>query len=214
MTSTMERPVPASGGPQQSGGWSIRQTLTGKLSGLDRWLVFGAAALILLALIVPIWRVYLWAPQYPEGLRIYISAHEVTGRLSEVNTLNHYIGMKPVTTESFAEFSWMPKALLILAGIIGAVALIGRRELILPGWLALGAFDLYMLYDLYFWMYDWGHDLDPMAAITMKPFTPPAVGYKHIANFYVYSLPTWGGVGIIVASLIGAAVLWRGLRRA
>jgi copper chaperone NosL len=212
----MERPVPAPLGrdPQPSGGWSIKRTLTGKLRGLDRWLILGAAALMLLALIVPIWRVYLWAPQYPEGLRILIHANGVTGRLSEVNTLNHYIGMKPLSTESFAEFGWMPTALMALAGVIGAIGLIGRRELILPGWMVLGAFDLYMLWDLYHWMWDWGHDLDPKAAITMAPFTPPAVGFKHIANFYVYSLPTWGGVGVIAASLIGAIVLWRGLRRA
>ena len=58
------------------------------------------AALALLAIyLVPLWRIDLHAPQYPEGLGLRIWVNQITGLkpndLNSINMLNHYIGMRP-----------------------------------------------------------------------------------------------------------------------
>lgn len=191
----------------------VKHLLAGRMDLRERGLLVAAALLIASALLLPIWRVYLWAPQYPEGLRVYIHARDLTGNVQGINILNHYIGMKPLSVEMFSEFIWMTPVLAALAALMLLIALVGRRELALPGWLVLVGFDFFMLWDLHRWMYDWGHNLDPMAAMTIDPFTPPVLGFKQIANFVVWSLPTWGGVTIMCASLVGPLWVWFSLKR-
>jgi copper chaperone NosL len=167
---------------------------------------------MLLALAVPIWHVHLWAPQYPEGMDLLIHARTLSGNLQNINILNHYIGMKPIAVSAFPEFVWMTPALLALGSADLLAALVGRREAMLAAIAALFGFNAYMIGDLFRWMYDWGHTLDPHAAITVAPFTPPALGFKHIANFYVYSFPSFGGALVVLATLIGALALWHVVR--
>ena len=42
---------------------------------------------------VPIWRIDLDAPQYPEGLNLLIYANKLGGNVDIINGLNHYIGI-------------------------------------------------------------------------------------------------------------------------
>jgi copper chaperone NosL len=172
-----------------------------------------AGAAVLLALVLPIWWVFLWAPQYPDGLSVFIHASKMTGDVTNINILNHYIGMKPLDAAMFPEFGFMTPVLGGLGAVLLLVAAIGRRELILPAWLLLFAFDAYMLYDLSFWLYDWGHNLDPMAPMDVAPFMPPVLGFKQIANFKVYSVPAFGGAAIMLASAIGPLISWLRYRR-
>ena len=60
---------------------------------------------LFLVLFVPIWRIDLAAPQYPEGLRMLIYANKLGGDVAIINGLNHYIGMKTLHAEDFIEFS-------------------------------------------------------------------------------------------------------------
>jgi hypothetical protein len=65
-------------------------------------------------------------------------------------------------------------------------------------------------------MYQYGHQLDPKAAVRVPPFTPPLFGYKKLANFEVYSYPELGSyaLGVVAAVLLLAFVLtWRQWRR-
>ncbi len=57
------------------------------------------------------------------------------------------------------------------------------------GWLAFTGFAVYMFRDYAQWLWHYGHDLDPRAAIKLDAFTPPLIGYKQMANFKVWSLP-------------------------
>ena len=41
-------------------------------------------------------------------------------------------------------------------------------------------------------LWQFGHQLDPLAAITIDPFTPPMVGLNQIAQFATYSYFSWG----------------------
>jgi hypothetical protein len=66
-------------------------------------------------------------------------------------------------------------------------------------------------------MYQYGHTLDPKAAVRVDPFMPPMFGYKKLANFEVYSYPQLGSyaLGLAALVLLSALVLaWRQGRRA
>jgi copper chaperone NosL len=66
------------------------------------------------------------------------------------------------------------------------------------------------LYDFYIWEYNYGHTLDPAAAIKVPgmAYQPPFIGRKEILNFIAYSFPAFGGYAIgISIFLAGIAAL-------
>jgi copper chaperone NosL len=175
-----------------------------------RWIV--VAALVLLPVfflpVLPVWTMKLWAPQYPEGLQLTIYAHTIQGDLDKINTLNHYVGMHAITPNDFDEFRYMPQLLTFFGVMALLAALVNRRWLAILGWLGFTGFAIYMFQDYANWLYHYGHDLDPRAAIKLDAFTPPLIGYKQMANFKVWSLPGPGTLLLGLAWLLGPAVLW------
>ena len=85
---------------------------------------------LLAALAMPLWRIQLFAPQYPEGLGMEIRAGTVRGAtehdLRSINSLNHYIGMQAIEPEEIAELRVIPWLIagLAVAGFVAAA--IGR----------------------------------------------------------------------------------------
>jgi hypothetical protein len=71
------------------------------------------------------------------------------------------------------------------------------------GWLAFTGFAVYMFRDYVLWLYHYGHDLDPRAAIKLQVFTPPVIGFKQMANFKVWSYPGLGTWLLGVAWALG-----------
>jgi copper chaperone NosL len=185
-------------------------------------LVVALAALLLLVLYVaPLWRIELIAPQYPEGLGLRIWVNQITGikpnDLNSINGLNHYIGMRAIEPDAIPELRFMPR-LVAAAVVLGLlVALAGRRWLLYAwaGVFTLGA--VAGLGDFWRWGYDYGHQLDPHAAIKVPgmSYQPPMIGSKQLLNFHATSWPDVGG-WIAIAALVlvlGAAVLeWRRAR--
>lgn len=157
---------------------------------------------------MPLWEVRLGAPQYPEGLGLRIYAHTVTGikpnDLNNINGLNHYIGMKPITPDAIPELRYMPLLIgaLIASGVL--LALIGsRRGLVawLVGFAVLGAVGLW---DFWRWEYDYGHNLDMDNAIIIIPgmsYQPPIIGSKQLLNFVATAWPGLGALALGVAFL-------------
>jgi nitrous oxidase accessory protein len=170
------------------------------------------AALVLLPVfflpVLPIWTMKLWAPQYPEGLTLTIYTNSIQGDLQKINTLNHYVGMHPITASDFREFTYLPQLLTLFGFMALLAALVNRRWLALLGWLAFSGFALYMFRDYAQWLWHYGHDLDPRAAIKLDTFTPPVIGYQKMANFKVWSLPGPGTWLLGLAWLIGPVALW------
>lgn len=171
----------------------------------------------------PIWQIHLIAPQYPDGLYMDIWAYKLEGggdgqHIQEINTLNHYIGMRPIDREALSDLDWIPFALagLLLLGL--RVAAIGTvRSLV--DLAVLGLFFTLVSFGRFarmLWLF--GHDLSPTAPMRVEPFMPPLVGSKQIANFVSSSLPQWGSLflGLFVAGVLGLALwhLWIGRRRA
>ena len=185
------------------------------MSRMTRW-VLGIVVLLLgTGYLLPLWQIGLKAPQYPEGLGMYIWVDQITGQrphdLKNINGLNHYIGMKEIVPESFPELQLMPG---ILAGLIilGVGAAVWGRRKALYGWTAiflLGA--LAGLADFWKWGYDYGHDLDPTAAIQIPgmSYQPPVIGTKQLLNFFATSLPASGGW---IAFGVLATAIWLSVR--
>lgn len=56
-----------------------------------------ACLLMVPALFLPLWDIFLDAPQYPEGLHMEIWLSKLGGDVSTISGLNHYIGMKEIS---------------------------------------------------------------------------------------------------------------------
>lgn len=178
-------------------------------SRTSRILLAVAAALLGLALLFPLWRVSLTAPQYPEGLGMYIWAHTVAGvgenDLGNINGLNHYIGMKAIVPDAIPELKVMRPGILAMSVLGLLLAAWGRRRGIMAWTAVLLLAAVVGLADFYKWEYDYGHDLDLEHAPIKIPgmsYQPPLIGSKQLLNFTATSLPATGGVLAISAVLI------------
>jgi hypothetical protein len=180
------------------------------------------ASLLLLALYVtPLWRIELIAPQYPEGLGLRIWVNQITGLqpndLNSINSLNHYIGMRAIEPDAIPELRLMPQLLAcaIVAGLL--VALVGRQGP-LYGWAVLfTAGAVAGLGDFWKWGYEYGHQLDPHAAIKVPgmSYQPPMIGSKQLLNFHATSWPGIGGwiaIAALACVVVVAVLEWRRAR--
>ncbi len=185
-----------------------------KISVLSRVFLLLAACMLVGSLFVPIWRIDLDAPQYPEGLELFIWADAIAGDVDIINGLNHYIGMKTLHTEDFIEFTVLPYIIGIYALFFVVAALIGKRGWLNAALIAFVIFGVVAMVDFWKWEYDYGHDLDPNAAIKVPgmAYQPPLIGFKQLLNFGAYSIPATGGwlfVGAGVLVLMGVLKEWR-----
>lgn len=169
---------------------------------------------LLSVLILPIWQIQLSAPQYPEGLVLLIYANKLGGSVDVINGLNHYIGMKTLHANDFIEFTVLPYIIAAFAVLFFIIALINKRKGLYVLLVSFIAFGVIAMSDFWKWEYNYGHDLDPDAAIKVPgmAYQPPLIGYKQLLNFGAYSIPDIGGwifigVGVIVFSLV--IVAWK-----
>jgi len=176
----------------------------------SRILMAVASLALGLLFVTPLWHIGLKAPQYPEGLGMYIWVNRMTGEkpqdLNSINGLNHYIGMKEIVPESFPELRYMPIAVGVLIGLGLLVAVWGSRKG-LYAWTGIFlAGALAGLADFWRWGYQYGHELNPRAAIKIEgmSYQPPLLGSKQLLNFHATS---WPGVGGWVAVLVLAAAV-------
>ncbi|MBL7814169.1 MAG: nitrous oxide reductase accessory protein NosL [Saprospiraceae bacterium] len=157
----------------------------------------------------PLWRIELWAPQYPEGLAMQIWHNKIGGDIEIINGLNHYIGMRHIKQEMFPEFQILPFliAFFVVFGLI--VAFVGKRKVLMAYLATMIVAGVVALGDFYRWGYDYGHNLDPNAAIKVPgmAYQPPVLGYKTLLNFGAYSIPDLGGWIFIGAGVVVALVL-------
>lgn len=186
-----------------------------KLHTVTRILLAIAVLSMLASYRLPMWEIHLWAPQYPEGLNMKIWLDHLSGDFDIINGLNHYIGMALIKEEMFPEFKFMGYALafLVFTGLLPVV--IGRRYYLQFFVMILFIAGALGLWDFYRWGHDYGHNLDPKAAISVPGMTydPPIIGYKNLLNFTAYSGPDKGGWVLIIAGGISVALLmwehWR-----
>lgn len=160
-----------------------------------------ASLLMIGSLYVPLWDIILEAPQYPEGLSMQIWLSKLSGDVGTISGLNHYIGMKAISEEMFPEFGYMKYIVIgiIVSGLI--VSALRKKWLFATWFVAFLIISALGVYDFYLWEYDYGHNLDPRAAIKIPGMTyqPPLIGCQELLNFYACSFPSTGGWLIVVA---------------
>lgn len=165
-------------------------------------------------LLVPIWQIQLSAPQYPEGLSLYIHADKLSGDVNIINGLNHYIGMRELHEQDFIEFAILPYVIIFL-GILGVLAAVVNRKWFFFCFVIMFAvFGIVAIIDFYMWLYDYGHNLDPAAPIKVPgmSYQPPLIGFKQLLNFGAYSIPEKGGWIMITAALLSVIAVIKEIR--
>jgi copper chaperone NosL len=176
----------------------------GNLSTTSRILVAFASGALIAVFFLPAWRIDLFAPQYPEGLKMNIWINGLSGEVDVINGLNHYIGMKKISAEMFPEFKFLPYVVgfYMLLGILSAIT--GKRKLLSLYLILTVIGGSLAMYDFYQWGYDYGHNLDPSAPIQVKDlsYQPPLFGHKRLLNFDAYSYPDAGGWIVIISSVL------------
>jgi hypothetical protein len=171
--------------------------------------------------VAPLYNMTMFAPQYQEGLRLDIYSYKLEGGnqnqdIKEINVLNHYIGMKDLVTEDFTEFKWLPFVVGIFGLLFLRAAVLGKTSHLVDVAVLYVYFGLFALWSFGYKMYQYGHNLDPKAAVRVDPFMPPMFGYKKLANFEVYSYPQLGSYALAASALLLLLALllsWRQWRR-
>ena len=182
-------------------------------------------SLLLLGLfLLPLWNITLEAPQYPEpiGMDIYImkitdmNPHDI----KNINLMNHYVGMKEIP-EHMVEFDIFPPviAFMVVLGIF--IAFKGNYKWYLFWFVLMLILGIAGMYDFYLWEYDYGHSLDPKAAIkftnpdgTPMAYQPPLFGTKTILNFVAHSYPRSGAYCLFVGMLFTLTAYFMGKKTA
>ena len=186
-----------------------------RLDVRSRVLIIVAALFLIPTYVAPLWNMTLYSNQFPDGLRLDIYSHKLEGTktplqddLREINSLNHYIGMRPLIDEDFTEFKWIPFVIggMILLALRAIV--LGKMSKLVDLFMLFTYFSGFSLWSFYDKMYAYGHNLEPTAAIKVDPFTPPLFGHQTMANFEVYSYPGVASYFMVAVPLLMLAAMW------
>lgn len=168
-----------------------------------------AAILIIASIFLPYWSLVLHAPQYPKGLVVNAYINHLEGDVREIDGLNHYIGMRPLGEaaqfeRSISLFAIGALALLVLGAVFihsPWAALLSLPAILLP---------VVFLADLYYWLSNFGQNLDPNAALSnaVKPFTPTILGEGIIGQFRTVAYADFGLLMATAASVLILAGLY------
>jgi hypothetical protein len=166
------------------------------LSLKSRVLILVAVLVLLPSYFFPLWNMSFYSNQYTDGLVLKIYSYQLEGGktpnrddLREINSLNHYIGMRPLLESDFNEFNWVPLVIGLLMILALRAMVLGKMSNLVDVFVIFVYFGLFSMWSFYHRLYLYGHNLDPTASIKVEPFTPPLFGSKQIANFSVNSFP-------------------------
>ncbi len=159
----------------------------------------------------PLWRIILTAPQYPkksfpDGLLvdIFISGPKngcsTVDCLHEMDVINHYIGMLPLTFASpvLKNLSGYLTNLMVLM----LIPFIFYRKKLL-GWLIVVPIAAPFLFIIVFsfWSHWVGFHLNDWAAFKVHSFTPILFGIGKVAQFSTHNRPAYGFTLLLIASV-------------
>ena len=170
-----------------------------------------AAALLTAACFLPLWTMELIAPQYPAGLELIAYGYTMKGDLSEINALNHYVGIKAIEPGDVFELQAFPFAMAAVIGLLVFAGFKPRWRNLPMRWFARGLaviVPVAFLIDLQWWLYQYGHDLDPSAPLRIPEFTPNVLGTTRVINFHTEAMVSWGFWLMVAAALVLVAGPW------
>lgn len=175
----------------------------------SRVLIFVAVVVLLPSFFFPLWNMSFYSNQYTDGLVMHIYSYQLEGGktpnrddLREINSLNHYIGMRPLLESDFSEFTWVPLVVGLLMILALRAMVLGKMSNLVDVFVLFTYFGLFSMWSFYHRLYMYGHNLDPTASIKVQPFTPPVFGSKQIANFMVNSFPGFASYLLFAFALL------------
>ena len=137
--------------------------------------------------------------------------HKLAGNVDIINGLNHYIGMKTLHAEDFIEFTVLPYIIVFFAVFCFLVGIFFKTyKWLIALFSSFVVFGIVAMADFWRWEYNYGHDLDPNAAINIRGmiYEPALIGYKHVLNFGAYSIQDIGGwLFVLVGATLLAAII-------
>jgi nitrous oxidase accessory protein len=154
------------------------------LSWLARAGLVLGAALLAASPDYPYWEMKLLAPQYPKGLAVAGYPDRIAGDVKEIDGLNHYIGMRALGEAAPVERSVGRPAVYAMAALMLFAAAYPRRWVTVL-LVSVILFPAAFLGDLYWWLRDYGLNLDPDAPMSrsIKPFVPTLLGVGKVGQF-------------------------------
>ena len=180
-----------------------------KQYSLPAILLGAAAVLILVSMLFPYWKMTLLAPQYPGGLHVQVFVNRMTGDVNEIDGLNHYIGMRPLAEAAALERSVSMFMIALLGLLVLAAIFVHSKWALL---LALPAIFMPFIFlaDMYYWMRDFGLNLDPTAALSssIEPFVPPILGSGFVGQFETVASLSFGWYMAFLGSLLIVVALY------
>ncbi len=196
---------------------NLNRKLARPLTIWSRIAIFVAALLIPLTFLAPLWHMHFRAQQYPEGLDLYIYSHALIGGddgndLTEINVLNHYIGMRELLPEDFNELKWVPLILGALMLLTLRAGVIGTLGSVVDVFVLTAYFGLFSLWSFWYKLGLYGRELDPKAAVQVEAFAPPMFGYQLVGQFDVWSYPaaaSWILATFTLLMLVAMVLTWR-----
>ncbi len=179
----------------------------------SRICVLLGGAFLLASIFMPLWKIRLVAPQYEEGLDLNIYSYRIVGGnngqdLKEINTLNHYIGMKPLQESDFVEMKLVPFCLGLFFILTLRAAVLGYMGALIDLLALFVYFGLFSMGTFYYRLYTYGHNLDQRAPMQIEPFMPVLLGKNQIANFVQWSYPLSGSWLLLLFPLFILAAIW------
>ncbi|HEY2347757.1 MAG TPA: nitrous oxide reductase accessory protein NosL [Puia sp.] len=183
-----------------------------------RGMIIISSLALFAVLFFPLWQIQLAAPQYPEGLVLLIFPNKLGGNVDIINGLNHYIGMKTLHSGDFIEFTILPYIIIFFSFLLLLTGILGKRKLLNISFLLFLIFGVVAMIDFWKWEYNYGHNLNPEAAIIVPgmAYQPPLIGFKQLLNFGAYSIPDIGGwifVGVGIVLLLAVFMEWKSFRK-
>lgn len=174
-------------------------------------IVIAAAAALLMAWYEPWWRMEARAPQYgKQTLVVEISPVFVRGDVKEIDTLGHYVGIRPMGELARVERSIAPFGLaLAIVGLIAAPSFSRRRLRLLAVLPALVLPELFLL-DLSYWMNKSVDDRDPKAALsrTVPDVDPRLAGSYDVGQFKVEAILSGGFFDATIAGILAFGLIF------
>lgn len=158
--------------------------------------------------IQPMWNFKFKAPQYPMGLELDIFMTGAQGDVTEIDIINHYIGMQKLGDAATNEKAMAPFVLVGLSVISLSIGLFPRMKLLHILSLAILGFPLAFTSIFQLWLYKFGHDLNPAAPVRLTPFTPVILGEGIIGQFTTYAVPGSGFYLSCFAAISIALLIW------
>jgi copper chaperone NosL len=175
----------------------------------SRILILVAVVALLPVYFFPLWNMSFYSNQYTDGLVLHIYSYQLEGGktpnrddLREINSLNHYIGMRPLLESDFSEFTWIPLVVGLLIILALRAMVLGKMSNLVDVFVMFVYFGAFSMWSFYHRLYMYAHNLDPTASIKVQPFTPPFFGSKQIANFTVNSFPGPGAYAFFAFAIL------------